>query len=87
VTTSFAPPSPQGYPSRIPTITGIGRSMSRSLGRSSNRARNSFAAWRPFGVLVEKRNCFGVRRPVKRIPRGTSNGPPRDRGMSFYLIV
>ena len=33
--------------------------LSRSLVRSSSRARNSFPAARPFGVLVKKRNCLG----------------------------
>ena len=33
--------------------------LSRSFVRSSSRARNSFPARRPFGVLVKNRNCLG----------------------------
>jgi len=36
--------------------------LSRSFVRSSRRARNSFAAPRPFGVLVKNRNSSGSRR-------------------------
>src|SRR5215216_1875460 len=40
--------------------------LSRSFVRSSSRARNSFPAWRPFGVLVKKRNCLGSWRLLLR---------------------
>src|SRR5215210_6348743 len=52
--------------------------LSRSFVRSSSRARNSFAAPRPFGVLVKKRNSLGSRRVSS--PRAVADDLEHARG-------